>query len=85
MSKISQIKVIQIAHRDGVGCLYCNSKIINVLTIDHIVPRDRGGSNNIKNLAFACKQCNSVKSNMLLTEFIKKYDVEITQKIAKFL
>jgi len=85
MSKISQVKVIKIAHRDGVGCLYCNSKLIHLLTVDHIVPRALGGSDKLNNLSFACRQCNSSKSNMLLTDFIKKYDIKITNKIAKFL
>ena len=33
------------------------------LTIDHIVPRDRGGSDHADNLQLLCGACNSVKGN----------------------
>ena len=33
------------------------------LTIDHILPRSKGGKNTWKNLVTACKKCNQKKGN----------------------
>ena len=44
--------------RDGV-CRYCGGD--DDLTIDHIVPRCQGGGDELRNLAVACRPCNSRK------------------------
>lgn len=46
--------------RDGGRCVYCGSS--ENLCIDHMKPIIRGGTNEILNLATACKACNSGKS-----------------------
>ena len=33
------------------------------MTIDHFVPKSKGGSNDIDNLRCCCKLCNNLKSN----------------------
>lgn len=50
-----------IFRRDGNICLYCPSK--NDLTIDHILPRSRGGANTWENLGTCCTKCNSKKGD----------------------
>lgn len=47
--------------RDGHSCQYCGSK--SVLTLDHVMPRSRGGQSSWENLITACKQCNSKKGD----------------------
>lgn len=37
-------------------------------TIDHVLPKSRGGTNKTKNLRLACEPCNGAKANLLLTE-----------------
>jgi len=48
--------------RDQNRCQYC-SKIFATenLTIDHVIPKSRGGNKTWKNLVAACKKCNQKK------------------------
>ena len=39
------------------------------LEIEHLIPKSRGGSNRISNLAIACHDCNQKKSNLTAEEF----------------
>lgn len=50
-------------------CVYCNKKMDN-LTADHVVPITRGGNHSIENITFACRGCNSQKSNKSLLSFL---------------
>jgi 5-methylcytosine-specific restriction endonuclease McrA len=52
--------------RDGHKCQYCGST--KELTIDHIIPRSRGGEDTWENLTVACMPCNTRKSDKLLEE-----------------
>ena len=47
--------------RDNNECQYCGTK--NDLTLDHLVPRSKGGKTSWKNLVTACKQCNAKKGD----------------------
>ncbi len=49
-------------------CAYCGVSGVS-LQIEHIVPRSRGGSNRISNLALACRSCNQQKANRTAAEF----------------
>lgn len=51
-----------ILRRDGFRCVYCGNTP-PPLTVDHIIPRSRGGADTWENLACACKQCNNRKGN----------------------
>lgn len=46
--------------RDDYRCQYCGE---GADSIDHVVPRSRGGSDDWDNLAAACRSCNSAKRN----------------------
>lgn len=50
--------------RDGGRCLQCDSKWD--LTIDHIVPRSKGGSNKPANLQTLCKHHNNRKGDDII-------------------
>lgn len=52
--------------RDGYQCGYCGSK--RNLTIDHIVPRSKGGGNTWDNLVTCCSKCNNQKDSKTLEE-----------------
>jgi hypothetical protein len=47
--------------RDDYECVYCGSK--RNLTIDHVIPKSRGGQNTWLNLVTCCSSCNRTKDN----------------------
>ena len=58
-----------IAIRDNSSCQYCGVLLETPeYTIDHVVPRTRGGKSEWTNLVLACVQCNKRKSDSLLRE-----------------
>ena len=50
-----------ILRRDNHRCQYCGST--SALTIDHIIPKSRGGDDTWENLVVACIKCNNKKSD----------------------
>ena len=52
--------------RDGHKCVYCGSS--GRLTLDHVVPRSRGGDSVWENVVTACAPCNLRKGDRLLEE-----------------
>ncbi len=48
--------------RDGMRCQYCGKSNVQ-LTLDHILPRSRGGKEEWENLVVACITCNNKKGN----------------------
>jgi len=53
--------------RDRHTCQYCGRQASD-LTLDHIVPRHRGGGHTWENLVAACKSCNHRKGGKGLEE-----------------
>jgi 5-methylcytosine-specific restriction endonuclease McrA len=50
--------------RDGFRCQYCTKRFAaQALTLDHILPRSRGGADDQENLATSCIACNQRKGN----------------------
>jgi 5-methylcytosine-specific restriction endonuclease McrA len=55
---------LRILMRDKFRCQYCGVRATAFdLTLDHIVPRSRGGRTEAENLCAACKPCNQRKGN----------------------
>jgi 5-methylcytosine-specific restriction endonuclease McrA len=53
-----------VARRDGHACQYCGARPgLSGLTIDHVVPRSRGGPSNWTNCVAACIPCNARKAD----------------------
>jgi 5-methylcytosine-specific restriction endonuclease McrA len=48
--------------------IFARDRQTHDLTLDHIVPRHRGGSHSWENLVTACKQCNHRKGGKTLEE-----------------
>ena len=54
----------------GRRCVYCAKSGVP-LNVEHIVPKARGGSNRLSNLAIACVECNQKKGAKPIEEFLK--------------
>jgi 5-methylcytosine-specific restriction endonuclease McrA len=65
---ISEATRQSVRERANYLCEYCHSIELlsaNRFTIDHIVPRSLGGSDDIDNLALACRRCNERRYNFV--------------------
>lgn len=69
--------------RDGFKCAYCGARHER-LTMDHIIPRSRGGKTSFENCVAACKKCNNKKGGKTPREIkmypkVKAYQPTITE------
>lgn len=51
--------------RDRDACQYCGA---SAETVDHVIPRSRGGTHTWDNVVAACRRCNTKKKDRLLFE-----------------
>lgn len=50
--------------RDNFTCQYCTKKLNSIdLTVDHVIPRVKGGKTRWENIVCACYVCNSIKGH----------------------
>lgn len=59
--------------RDNGTCQYCGIREKS-MTIDHVVPRARGGQSTWENCVAACYRCNQNKGELDLKVFEKRYN-----------
>lgn len=71
-----------ILKRDGYRCVVCGrgEKDGVELVVDHIKPRDKGGTNDIENGQTLCMEHNLIKKNYSQTEAGKRYFIKIYEK-----
>lgn len=63
MAKNPGIVTRQLVSRlDGHQCVYCGSR--GNITVDHVVPKSRGGTNRFMNLVTACAWCNNTRGTI---------------------
>jgi 5-methylcytosine-specific restriction endonuclease McrA len=73
-AKEKRRKVRSLLSKFGKLCFYCNVEMIprkpgqtNIcdlaMTIDHVVPLSKGGSNKLENLVLCCNKCNRKKND----------------------
>src|SRR5437867_4468963 len=58
----------QIIERARRYCEYCRSPMrysVDAFSVEHIVPRSRGGKTRAENLALSCQGCNNYKYNKI--------------------
>lgn len=68
ISRIIQQKPTKamIYKRDGHRCQYCGRS--SNLTIDHVIPKSKGGEDSWENLTICCVQCNMKKGDRYLEQ-----------------
>lgn len=56
---------------DHYACVYCGAPMgMSLLTVDHFIPLELGGLNNITNYLTACKPCNKAKGSQHPRDFL---------------
>ena len=59
--------------RDGLACAYCGASVEDGarLSLDHLNPHSKGGSNDPSNLVTACERCNKSRGNRSVRAFCR--------------
>jgi hypothetical protein len=58
-----------LCERDKGECAYCGKRIPPAeATMDHVVPRSKGGESSWENLVLACRGCNTRKADRTVKE-----------------
>jgi len=62
----------ELVRKYGLRCWYCGIELTNrKIEIDHIIPKSKGGSDDLYNLALACKICNVKMLNYDKIEYLR--------------
>jgi hypothetical protein len=61
----------EVKRRQRLRCGFCGRK--KFLTIDHIVPLSRGGTNSYCNIQALCQSCNSSKGDKTWDEYLRGF------------
>ena len=73
MNWITQKKRLAIYLRDGMACVWCRSGVEHgaKLTLDHVKPHSKNGSNHESNLITACHFCNTSRNAKSMAGFAR--------------
>ena len=64
INHIARLSKFNVKLRDGFKCSFCNIRHSpRSSTVDHVIPKARGGKSTWENLVTACKPCNSRKAD----------------------
>lgn len=70
---IRKEKRLAVYLRDEFRCAYCGHELHHQdpadVTLDHVVPLARGGTNEASNLVCACRSCNSARQDKPVREY----------------
>jgi predicted restriction endonuclease len=62
-------------------CAYCGET--ENLTLDHITPRSKGGSDRVTNVLCACKECNISKGHQMWSDWYLNQTFFTTERLTK--
>ena len=73
--------------RDKNVCQYCGNRFcFSDLTMDHVIPKSRGGDKSWTNIVTSCKRCNNSKGDrtpeeakmpLIKKPFIPKWNIDV--------
>jgi 5-methylcytosine-specific restriction endonuclease McrA len=71
MNWCRQEKRLAIFLRDGLACTWCGDGVEDGvrLSLDHIIPASKGGSNHESNVVTACVHCNKGRKALSVAKF----------------
>lgn len=73
-----------VIQRDGLFCCYCNQQLTqDNATMEHIVPKSKGGVFNTSNLTVSCANCNNNRGNKPFFDYLSKFNLP-KSKISKY-
>ena len=71
--RIIHVLLLEKLANQGNCCAYCGKSFKETgITIDHVIPTNRGGRNTIHNVVLSCRPCNTVKGGLTLEEWQEK-------------
>lgn len=76
-----------VIYRDGPQCFWCEAPLPDgsERTLDHLVPRSLGGSNDAKNLVLSCRPCNEDRgakvAPMKVCEQVKRRTKQMKRRV----
>jgi 5-methylcytosine-specific restriction endonuclease McrA len=66
------LKVEQLIERDGPSCVWCGRELWRRdLTVEHVVPRSRGGHTTADNVLVACRPCNRRRGSRPVDAYVR--------------
>jgi hypothetical protein len=66
------VDVEQLITRDGPGCVWCGRELWRRdLTLEHVVPRSRGGHMTAENALLACRACNRRRGSRPVDAYVR--------------
>ena len=84
MNWIRRERRLAIYLRDGLACVYCGESVETAatLTLDHLRPYSKGGTNVATNLVTACHRCNSSRGSRTVRGFCRAVSDYLNQSVA---
>jgi hypothetical protein len=70
---VTAVTVEQLIERDGPGCAWCGRTLWRRdLTLEHVVPRSRGGHLTAENAVVACRACNRRRGSRPVDAYVRE-------------
>lgn len=62
----SRSERLEILEKSNCKCSHCGVDLIGFFTVDHVIPLNKGGTNDSSNLVALCEECNKAKDDLIV-------------------